>query len=130
VLPMRGTELLALHALVEPQFRLHGFDLFLTFSMINERALGGVITIAYDKDDSEELARARACYEACFALLMDAGYIPYRVGNQSMAALDPQGDVYWQTVAKIKAALDPDGLIAPGRYQPARAATMSPGTET
>ena len=27
-------------------------------------------------------------------------------------------DVYWQTVARIKAALDPDGISAPGRYQP------------
>ena len=121
ILPMRGAEVLALHALVEPVFQQYGFDLFVTFSMINERALGGVITVAYDKADLAEVERARLCYHACFALLMEAGYIPYRVGNQSMAELDPQGDVYWQTVARIKAALDPAGLIAPGRYEPARA---------
>jgi 4-cresol dehydrogenase (hydroxylating) len=118
ILPMRGAEVLALHALVEPVFREHGFDLFITLSMINERALGGVITVAYDKDDLAEVERARLCYRTCFARLMEAGYIPYRVGNQSMADLDPQRDVYWKTVARIKAALDPSGLIAPGRYQP------------
>lgn len=118
ILPMRGAEVLALHALVAPVFDAHGFDLFVTFSMINERALGGVITVAYDKDDPAEVERARHCYQRCFDLLMQAGYIPYRVGNQSMAELDPQRDVYWQTVARIKAALDPAGLIAPGRYQP------------
>ncbi len=64
-------------------------------------------------------ARARRCYQELFDLVMKAGYIPYRVGNQSMASLDPHGDVYWKTVARIKAALDPAGLIAPGRYQPA-----------
>ncbi|MES2015536.1 MAG: FAD-binding oxidoreductase [Pseudomonadota bacterium] len=122
ILPMRGADVLAMHALVEPLFREHGFDLFVTFSMINERALGGVITVAFDKDDPDEVERAGRCYRACFARLMDAGYIPYRVGNHSMAELDPQGDVYWQTVARIKAALDPDGLIAPGRYQPALSA--------
>ncbi len=121
ILPMRGADVMALHAMVEPVFRRHGFDLFVTFSMINERALGGVITVAYDKDDIDEVERARRCYRECFELVMAAGYIPYRVGNQSMADLDPQGDVYWQTVARIKAALDPAGLIAPGRYQPARA---------
>jgi 4-cresol dehydrogenase (hydroxylating) len=126
ILPMRGSELLAVHALVEPVFTQHGFDLFVTFSMINERALGGVITVAYDKDDIDEVERARRCYRDSFALLMQAGYIPYRVGNHSMADLDPDGDVYWQTVARIKAALDPDGLIAPGRYEPARAAGMTP----
>ena len=121
ILPMRGSDVMALHAMVEPVFRRHGFDLFITFSMINERSLGGVITVAYDKDDIDEVERARRCYHECFELVMAAGYIPYRVGNQSMADLDPHGDVYWQTVARIKAALDPAGIIAPGRYQPARA---------
>jgi 4-cresol dehydrogenase (hydroxylating) len=123
VLPLRGSDLLALHSLAEPVFREYGFDLFATFSMINERALGGVLTIAYDKDDPDEVARAHACYRAVFSRAMDAGYIPYRAGNHSMADLDPRGDVYWKTVARIKAALDPDGIIAPGRYEPGRAGT-------
>jgi 4-cresol dehydrogenase (hydroxylating) len=121
VLPMRGSDLLALHDLAEPVFRLHGFDLFATFSMINERSLGGVLTIAYDKEDADEVERAHRCYREMFRLAMDAGYIPYRVGNHSMGELDPHGDVYWATVGRIKAALDPDGIIAPGRYEPGRA---------
>jgi 4-cresol dehydrogenase (hydroxylating) len=118
ILPLRGADLLALYALVEPVFRRHGFDLFITFSMINERTLGGVITIAFDKEDEAEAARARDCYQQLFDLVMREGYIPYRVGNQSMGQLDPHADVYWKTVASIKQALDPQGLIAPGRYQP------------
>lgn len=121
VLPMRGSDMLAVHAIAEPVFWEHGFDLFATFSMINERTLGGVLTVAYDKDDPEETARAHRCYREVFERMMSAGYIPYRVGNHSMAALDPDGDVYWKTVARIKAALDPAGIIAPGRYEPARA---------
>ena len=120
ILPMRGADLLALHRMVEPIFREHRFDLFVTFSMINERALGGVITVAYDKEDAEEVARAKACYKAVFDLCMAAGYVPYRVGNQSMGELDPNSDVFWATVRQIKAALDPDGLISPGRYEPSR----------
>ncbi|NML60198.1 FAD-binding oxidoreductase [Massilia sp. RP-1-19] len=120
ILPMRGEDLLELHRMVEPVFKEYRFDLFVTFSMINERSLGGVITVAYDKDDQEEVARAMACYQAVFDLVMAAGYIPYRVGNQSMAQLDPNADVFWSTVRQIKAALDPDGLISPGRYEPWR----------
>jgi len=126
VLPMRGLDLLAVHGLAEPVFREHGFDLFATFSTINERALGGVLTVAYDKDDPDEVARAHRCYHAVFGRAMEAGYIPYRVGNHSMGELDPEGDVYWRTVACIKAALDPDGIIAPGRYEPARARQSVP----
>lgn len=120
ILPLRGADMLALHALVEPVFQEYRFDLFVTFSMINERSLGGVITVAYDKDDEQEVARAKACYKAVFDLCMEAGYVPYRVGNQSMAQLDPHSDVFWATVRQLKAALDPDGLISPGRYAPPR----------
>jgi len=121
VLPMRGGDLVAVHALAEPVFREFGFDLFATFSMINERSLGGVLTVAYDKEDPGEVERAHGCYREVFRRVMDAGYIPYRVGNHSMGELDPHGDVYWKTVARIKAALDPAGIIAPGRYEPGRA---------
>jgi 4-cresol dehydrogenase (hydroxylating) len=121
ILPARGADLLALHELVAPIFTQYRFDLFATFSMINERALGGVLTVAYDKEDPAEVERARRCYRTLFDTVMKAGYIPYRVGNQSMAALDPHGDVFWKVVGRLKRALDPDGIIAPGRYEPARA---------
>lgn len=124
VLPLRGEDLLAVHALAEAQFERHGFDLFATFSMINERSLGGVLTVAYDKDDPAEAARARACHDAVFQDMLEAGYIPYRVGTHSMAALDPAGDSYWRTVAALKAALDPHGILAPGRYEPGVAGRM------
>ena len=118
VLPMRGADLLAVHDLAQNVFWKHGFDLFATFSMINERALGGVLTVAYDKDEPEETARARACHDELFQRMLEAGYIPYRAGNHSMGRLDPEGDNYWRTVARIKAALDPAGILAPGRYEP------------
>jgi len=118
MLPLRGEDMLAVHALAQASFDKYGFDLFATFSMVNERTLGGVLTVAYDQDDPEETARARACHDEVFASMFDAGYIPYRVGNHAMGRLDPQGDSYWRTVGALKAALDPAGILAPGRYQP------------
>lgn len=118
MLPLRGEDMLAVHALAQASFDKYGFDLFATFSMVNERTLGGVLTVAYDKDDPEEAARARACHDEVFASMFEAGYIPYRVGNHAMGRLDPQGDSYWRTVGALKAALDPAGILAPGRYQP------------
>ena len=121
ILPMRGADALGLHALVSPIFSQHGFDLFTTFSLINERSLCAVLTIAYDRDNAAETARARICHRAVFDAVMAAGYIPYRVGIESMALLDPEGDVYWKVAARIKDAFDPQGMIAPGRYEPAAA---------
>jgi 4-cresol dehydrogenase (hydroxylating) len=124
VLPLRGADMLAVHALAQASFDRYGFDLFATFSMINERTLGGVLTIAYDKEDPDEVARARACHDEVFERMFEAGYIPYRVGNHAMGRLDPAGDAYWRTVGAIKAALDPAGILAPGRYQPEVARKM------
>ena len=125
ILPMRGADAIALHALVAPLFASHGFDLFITFSLVNERALCAVLTIAFDRDDAAEGERARACHRAVFDTVMEAGYPPYRVGIESMGALDPDGDVFWKVAGRIKAALDPRGLIAPGRYEPAVARRLS-----
>jgi 4-cresol dehydrogenase (hydroxylating) len=122
VLPLRGEDMLAVHDLAQASFDKYGFDLFATFSMINERTLGGVLTIAYDQDDVAETARAKACHDEVFGNMFEAGYIPYRVGNHAMGRLDPEGDSYWRTVGAIKAALDPAGILAPGRYQPGVAA--------
>lgn len=117
VLPLRGSELLRVHSLVAPIFAAYRFDLFATFSMINERTLGGVLTICFDRDDAAETERAHACYHAAFDRLLEEGYVPYRVGPHSMAALDSGADSYWQVVARLKAALDPQRIIAPGRYE-------------
>ncbi|MDB5960789.1 MAG: FAD-linked oxidase, partial [Massilia sp.] len=125
ILPMRGADALALHALVAPIYAAHGFDLFITVSLINERALCAVLTVAFDRDDAAEAARARDCQRALFDAVMAAGYMPYRVGIESMGELDPHGDVFWKVAARIKAALDPQGLIAPGRYEPAAARRFS-----
>ena len=126
ILPMRGSDALRVHALVAPLFASHGFDLFETYSLVNERALCAVLTIAFDRDNPLEAARARACQRAVFDAVVEAGYIPYRVGIESMGLLGRDEDVFWQVVARIKAALDPDGMIAPGRYQPAVARRLRP----
>lgn len=126
IIPLRGEDVLQLHAIIEPIFEQHGFDLFITFSMVNERSLGTVITIAYDKEEIGETERAQACYRKLFRCIMEVGYIPYRVGIQSMADLDQGTDNFWKTASTIKMALDPQAIIAPGRYQPERARTLLP----
>lgn len=118
VLPMTGEAALELLGLVGPIFARHGFDLPVTLSMVNERALGAVLTICFDKDDPDESQRATACYDEAFAAVVDAGYLPYRAGIQSMAHLGRRSSVFWDFIAELKTAADPKGVLAPGRYQP------------
>jgi 4-cresol dehydrogenase (hydroxylating) len=48
-----------------------------------------------------------------------AGYIPYRSSPGGLARLRVPGDVFWETARQIKSALDPQHVLARGRYIPA-----------
>ena len=49
-----------------------------------------------------------------------AGYVPYRAGSLSMDRLGENSEVFWDVVATLKAALDPQHRFSPGHYEPAR----------
>jgi len=121
ILPFRAEDLGTLTRRMDQHFAEYGFDCHVTVNMINERALAAVYTIDYDADDEEETARALACYDEGVPLLHRLGYPIYRASIRGMGLLAPaDGDTFWSTVASLKTALDPDGIIAPGRYQPMR----------
>ncbi|MCK6491195.1 MAG: hypothetical protein L6R48_23335, partial [Planctomycetes bacterium] len=46
------------------------------------------------------------------------GWVPYRVGTDDQAWLAERLGPAWSLVGRLKEALDPHGLIAPGRYAP------------
>lgn len=120
VLPMTGSAVRDFLALVEPIYRTHGFHPLLTLSTVTDRALGAVMTIAYDRDDAAQAAGAQACYEALWQALATRGFISYRAGVQAMPLLGAGSETFWDIAAVLKDALDPAGVIAPGRYQPRR----------
>lgn len=119
LLPFRGAAVRELLGLAEPIFAGHGFDFFITFNTVTERALSAIMTIAYDKDSAEETARALACYDALLAASLAAGFPPYRLTPRAMGAA--AGGVVCgdggKTLAGLKAWLDPAGQISPGRYE-------------
>ncbi|MBI4555988.1 MAG: FAD-binding oxidoreductase [Candidatus Hydrogenedentes bacterium] len=116
VLPMTGRAATEVMRIAGPIFPRHGFEPLVTFTMINERAMIGILNVAFDKAESEETARAVQCYDALFDALMTAGYIPYRVGPRAMSKLTQGSKVFWDLARQIKQVLDPHNVIAPGRY--------------
>lgn len=117
VIPMTGASVEHFCGLVEPVFRQWGFEFLLTLSTITDRAMGAVMTVAFDKQSPDEARRAETCYASLLQLCMENGYLPYRLGIQSMGEIDRGSSVFWDVASEIKAALDPAGIIAPGRYQ-------------
>jgi 4-cresol dehydrogenase (hydroxylating) len=99
----------------------HRFDPMISITLLNGRAMACVTTLYYDRSDEEESKRARLCYDDLLDALMKTRFIPYRMGIESMDRLDPDDDTFWQLVGRLKEALDPGHVLAPGRYNPAEA---------
>ena len=77
-----------------------------------------LITIHFRSDDPAQVALAERCEDALWTQMVAAGFPPYRVAIDQMerlVALDPE---FFGIVERIKSLLDPNGIIAPGRYSP------------
>ncbi len=118
IMPMTGQAAQTLNAAVKPVFDKYAFEPLMTISLITERAMVCIITISYDRENLEETQRAEQCYNEFFDLIMSMGYIPYRTNIHSMKKLADHSETFWQVTKDIKSALDPNGIISPGRYQP------------
>ena len=118
VLPMTAEACQHILSLAEPVFYRHKLEPLMTFTTVNERALCCVMNISFDKARQDESEDAEACYEELFSLLTGSGYIPYRAGIHSMNKLANGSNEFWDVCQQLKSTLDPENIIAPGRYQP------------
>lgn len=118
VVPAAGEDARNVLSIVAPRFEQHRFDVLATFTFINERAMIGIFNISFDKTSPGEPEAAARCYDEVMDALIDAGYPPYREAIQGMSRLWQPGDVFWEVVRDMKRALDPRGILAPGRYTP------------
>ena len=118
IVPFSIEDIKAANALGKDIFEKHGFDYCPTMTAVSGRCLDCTLPILYNKQDKEETARAESCYEALLDAFIAAGYPPYRVPVTAMNSIVKAGDSFWETVGKIKAAVDPSNILAPGRYSP------------
>jgi 4-cresol dehydrogenase (hydroxylating) len=93
-----------------------GFEPFITLNTINRRCVEAVINIAFDRQDAEKTEQAQVCADAMLSRYIEVGMIPYRVAVQDMTRLVDESDPFWRTIRNLKTALDPNHIIAPGRY--------------
>lgn len=115
-LPFRGTDAAAAARIVEPLMLEHGFEPLVAMVAQSERVIYLVPLVIYDRSIAGEDARALACHDALVASLSAQGYLPYRLGIQSMQAVPAPNDDSGALIERLKRALDPDDVLAPGRY--------------
>lgn len=114
--PMDGQMVNAFQAQCRKIALDNGLDYMASF-VCGPRFARSVHAIIYDRDKAEEAARADRCYRAMCEAFRERGIFVGRAPTQYQAF--HQGQRTQQVVnacAAIKQALDPNGIIAPGRY--------------
>lgn len=116
ILPLRGAAVREAADMTVEEFGRKDFDSHIAFNLLEGRAVEAVINLYFDQRDEE---RTRAAHEAAARLeqrFIDRGWYPYRVGVQSMGRVVHSDDPYWRALDGIKKVLDPNSIMAPGRY--------------
>lgn len=116
ILTAEGARVHQYMGIVEAIFSKYKFEPLVTLSSINPRALCCVMTVAYDKSNPEEERRAAQCYKELADQTHRMGYREYRLGIQSMGSDAIEPSVFRDVASSLKTALDPQNILAPGRY--------------
>lgn len=124
IAPLAGDHAATMARLATDALLAHGFEPMLSFTLITERTLGCVVSVSYDRSVQGEDQRAMACHDDLITRMTEAGYYSYRLGIQSMGQMR-RPSAYNEVLQTIKNALDPNNVLAPGRYQAAAAVAKS-----
>ena len=115
VSPARGSDAMHQKDLARHILADHGMD-YLAAPTLNGRDLHHLVAMVFNRNDAEESRRAKACFGELVKEFGKSGYGLYRVGIDYM---DQLAQLYGKTNRdvnrSIKRALDPNGILAPGK---------------
>ena len=87
-----------------------------TLNPMNDLYLEAVINLYFDRSSEQEIRMAHECNEELHSKLYQAGFRFYRLDIRMMRKYITEDSSFWRTVKNLKAAMDPDHIIAPMRY--------------
>ncbi len=94
----------------------HDIEPLVTFTTISERCFDSTLPILFDKQSSVQSKNAEECYNELYIEWQKLGYLPYRYGISSMHFLENTDSSALHLASMIKKTIDPNNIIAPGRY--------------
>lgn len=112
---MKGRYVQELCTISENVLRRHGFD-YLSMNWCSDRDMHQTTGIFFDRSDPAQLQAAHACYHALMQETSAAGFGNYRVSTHYMdEAAELFGPELRGFLRSIKRAVDPAGILAPGK---------------
>ncbi len=115
VSPAQGKHTLNQKELATKILHKYGFDYVGEF-IVGWRDMHHIVDLLFDRNDEEQMKKAKACYSELVREFAKAGYGVYRTNSGSMDEVaDTYGDVIHDVFMKIKKALDPNNILSPGK---------------
>ena len=114
-IPLKGAIVDQMVEMIKGTLEKYSFEQALSITTLSEKCSMGVIPIIYKRPDENQ--RAHQCFDELWQRGVEIGCHPYRINIAAMRKLTKgQDSTFWHTVAEIKSALDPAGILSPGRY--------------
>ena len=118
IVPLRSGNVVRFVEFVERVCGEHELEAPITLTALSPRHSAATVALLFDRANPVAERRAAACLQRLVSEGMAQGFVPYRVGPSCMPHLLQDGTPHWQLVDRIKQALDPSAILAPGRYAP------------
>lgn len=91
--------------------KLYDISLGITLNIISAEVIEGVISIKFS-----DSTQGHQCMKHLYSEYEKLQFYPYRLNPEIMSSYIDKENTFWSTAALIKKSLDPDHIIAPGRY--------------
>ncbi len=115
--PFDGQQIVDALITIESIIKSYQFEPNIATICSTARTVKMFIALMYDRHEPQADLLAMECHDRLLQFLLTAGYIPYRLGVQSMNSLPIARDDYGKLMDTLKSGLDPNQILAPGRYE-------------
>ncbi len=116
ILPARGSEIEVFIDTTKQICADNKFETAVLLIQLNPRTFLVLIPLFFDRKTAEEAERAQRTYDQLCELLKMRHYQQYRCCTPQMENILDCNPSYQSLMRRIKHALDPNQIIAPGRY--------------
>lgn len=116
LVPIRGDDVRRYTNMIERICPEYGINPLITLTTVSDRCFDSTVPLLFDRNDPEATARANACYKALYEAGRREGFLPYRLNIDAMDSIHAQGSAFAKLASQLKAAVDPNFVLAPGRY--------------
>lgn len=116
LVPIRGDDVRRYTEMIERICPQYGVNPLITLTTVNDRCFDSTVPLLFDRRDPDATARARECYRALLDAGQREGFLPYRLNVDAMDTLNNGRSALPGLASQLKAAVDPNFILAPGRY--------------